>query len=184
MSHRRIPQTIDVIRRGLFEAAPHDHSQTVSNPAVAWRAIYVVTLLPAQDDCFIDGDRECLNILARGVFTFVKRRILIERAAGDGSIHRLPLAASIGEKFAWALRPVLGLILHIESGTTSQRQAQQDHVRNEEILHRATSAISSGPRLSRKPAVNSRSKFGSSDSLHRKNLLREASANRSTLNTG
>src|SRR5665213_2273634 len=98
MAHRRVPQAVDVIGRWLLESASHNHSETVSNPSVAWRAIDVVSLLAAQNHRFIHRNRERLDVLARRVFTFIEGGILIERAPRDRPFHRLPFAAAIREK--------------------------------------------------------------------------------------
>ena len=156
---------------------------------MAGRAVDVVSLLAAHDDSLIHGDRERLDVLARGVLAFVEGRIFVERAARDGAFHRLPLAAAVGEEIARALRLVFRLILHVEPRAARCRQAQARRARTD----RDESAILIIAPLPRSlPAPGSpeirpsacRSNFGSSDSMHRKNLLREALANRSTLNTG
>jgi hypothetical protein len=154
MSHRRFPQPVDVIRGRLLQSAPHNHPQTVSDGAMAGRAVNVVSPLPALDERFIHRKRERFNILARRVLAFVERGIFVQPATRDRALHGLPLAAAVGEEIARALRTVFRLILHVESRTTHQTKPEQGHTeRSCDHPHRATSAISSGPRLSRNPAV-------------------------------
>ena len=58
MSHRRFDQLVGVIGRRLAEAAPHDHSVAVADPAVARRAVDVEALLAAQQVRPGDGERK------------------------------------------------------------------------------------------------------------------------------
>jgi hypothetical protein len=125
MSHRRVAQTLDVVRRRLLEPAPHNHSETVADSPMAWRAVNVIPLLPAQDNSLVDCDRKVRDVPARGVFTFVKSRVFFERATRDRAFHRLPLAAAIGEKFARALWPVFRLVLHVETRTACRQQTKR-----------------------------------------------------------
>src|SRR5437899_210446 len=114
MADRRRSETVDVIRGWLFEAAPDNHAEPVSDSAVAGRAVDVIALLPAHDHSFIDRDGKFFDILACGVFAGVKRGVFVESAARDCAFERLPFTASVRKEIAGTLRPILRLILHVE----------------------------------------------------------------------
>src|SRR5579863_477987 len=114
MTHRRIPQTVDVIRRRLLEPAPYDHPQTISNAPMARRTIDVVPLLSPQDHGLVNGNRKSLNVFPRSILTLIKLGVLIKGPTRVSTLHRLPCTAPIGKKITGPMRPILGLILHIK----------------------------------------------------------------------
>ncbi len=153
MTHRRVAQPVDVIRGGLFESAANDHAEAVADASVTRGTVDIEPLTAAIEQGFVDCNREDIQIVTLIVLAFVVSDVFFHIAAGDSAFHLRTPAAPINDEIAGALGLVFRLVLHVETRTAGQQERGGEQYVT--VPHRATSATSSGPRLSRNAAVRS-----------------------------
>ena len=122
-----LPQAVDVVRRRMPVAAPHDHAVAFAQAVVAGRAVNVEAILPAQDHVLGHRERKLVHRLAVGTFARVERHVVVQMAARHGAFDQRPLGAAVAEEIAGPQRNVFRLVVHVlAAGDTARSQHQHD----------------------------------------------------------
>ena len=122
-----LPQAVDVVRRRLAVAAPHDHAVAAAGAVVAGRAVDVEALLAAQDHFLGDRERESVDRLAVGALAGVEDGVVVQVAARHGALDQRARGAAVGEEIAGPERNVFRLVVHVlpAGGETARGRAAE-----------------------------------------------------------
>src|SRR5437016_828919 len=175
-------QPVEVERRRMRKAAARDDAVTIAERAVAGRAVDVVALAPALQQC--ERQRRRDGDLPFGAHP--RAGCSRENAARmrDRAFDRLALRRAVGELLARGERLQARALVHIAHGFLAARQGEGGDERGGERLHAGTSTTRSGSSSSRNLRARSASKFGSLAVRQRKKRLRVARSKSGTSNTG